>query len=95
MKSIRIGVFLESANGDVECMGNIEGKGGGDGDVWCRSQGRGGTTSMEGNKLVSKISNLVEEDRIVALREVLVRVNELREHFGFRVLEKWWSWFPR
>jgi len=38
---------------------------------------------MEGNKLVSKISNLVEEDRIVALREVLVRVNELREHFGF------------
>ncbi|KAL9318039.1 hypothetical protein ACSQ67_014556 [Phaseolus vulgaris] len=52
------------------------------------SQGRGDTTSMEGNKLVSKISSLVEEDRIVALSKVLVRVNELREHFGFRVLEK-------
>jgi len=38
---------------------------------------------MEGNKLVSKISSLVEEDRIVALSKVLVRVNELREHFGF------------
>jgi len=39
--------------------------------------------SMEGNKLVCEISSLVEEDGIAALSEVLVRVKELRERFGF------------
>ncbi|XP_027922308.1 putative clathrin assembly protein At4g40080 [Vigna unguiculata] len=38
--------------------------------------------SMEGNKVVGEISSMVEEDVIVALSEVLVRVNELRERFG-------------
>ncbi|BAT86549.1 hypothetical protein LR48_Vigan03g309300 [Vigna angularis] len=38
--------------------------------------------SMEGNKLVGEMRSLVEEDVVVALSEVLVRVNELRERFG-------------
>ncbi|WVZ06187.1 hypothetical protein V8G54_019533 [Vigna mungo] len=38
--------------------------------------------SMEGNKLVGEIWIVVEEDVVVALSEVLVRVNELRERFG-------------
>ncbi|CAJ1854444.1 unnamed protein product [Sphenostylis stenocarpa] len=40
------------------------------------------TTTLEGNRLVIEISTSVEEDVVVALGEVFVRVNEFRERLG-------------
>ncbi|KAG4920104.1 hypothetical protein JHK84_048947 [Glycine max] len=42
--------------------------------------------SMEGNKLVSEIATLVEEDGVATLSEVFVRVNEFRERLAMGCL---------